>query len=313
MSNDEADIIEKQEIKQEIKREEKQGEKQENNDKLETTSPIDNSKPPSNKEEIHNPSILFPTDSEIPLYIRSDVKKLEKEAYEIQRQSEVLRNRLDLKINFKNSEKSIHVSRTNTLKELFDIIWVEFSLFLEPEFKNKEIIEITDIENPAVNCGNNEIENQNDDADKSEITIDNTVIKPGLNYYENTRLRFYNVTTKIATDVFDTKTPNKTLELCNFTSFRSLLLDIKNDVDQFEVYYTDGLSISLEGYDTKLNNFGSVRTVRLPKKSTLGALRRVVGPWVDYPEEKIRYEKDSKNMLRVTYERHRCLLLLVIL
>lgn len=256
------------------------------------------------RNKLINTSSIFPTDSEIPMYIRDDVKKMEKEASEKQKAQDILRNKLDLKIHFKNSEKIFPVSKTNTLKQLFDKIWIEYSLFLEPEFDYTETVEVLDVNNSSIGATEKENENSIDENNENSqnngnngdeiggknviIDTNNGIMTPENNYYENMRLRFYNITTKTSSDAFDIKSINKTLESINFSSYRYLLLEIKNKNNVFEVYHTDGFSITLEGYNSILNNFCNVRTVRLPKKSTLGDLREIVGPWVEYPEENIR-------------------------
>ena len=87
---------------------------------------------------------LFPKDSDIPQYIRDDVMKMELECIEKQKKLEELRNKLELRIRWKSGDKTVFASRSNTLYQLFEIIWHQFQLFNEDDFQSDELDIIQD-------------------------------------------------------------------------------------------------------------------------------------------------------------------------
>ena len=89
--------------------------------------------------------------------------------------------------------------------------------------------------------------------------------------FDQFRLRFYNVTTKTLTDAFEMTTNGwKTLESLSFNSYRPLTVELKQSEKMWEIYYNDGLSVQLEGYDEATNSLLPVRSIRLPKYCTVG-------------------------------------------
>ena len=274
-------------------------------------------------KKIPNSSGIFPEDSDIPLYIRDDVQKMGKEIIEKQKLQEALRNKLDLKISYKNEERTVHLLRSSTLQELFDEIWFQFSLFKESQFLTCTAIDDDDKkENDEENHiekekntnilserenSKNDINNIDDDNKKDNITskiiksdklptndleTPQNPVKTGVTssivQYGEMRLRYFNITTKIPTDVFDIKSRTKTLESLGFSSYRYLMLQIKEKNEIWEEYYSDGFNILLEGFNSVTNDFCPVRSVRMAKNSTLKDLRKVIQPWVDYPASEIR-------------------------
>ena len=263
---------------------------------------------------------------------------------EKQKAQEAFRNKLDLKIYYKNTEKTLHLLRSNTLQETFEKIWFEFSLFNESIFSNlidedkeekdegssikKEKNPITssgiddDDNNKNDNDNNNHDDNNNNNHDdnnndnnkdnddsknKNNITGEtNKFEKVFMNHtrteqssmrseatssiiqYDEMRLRYFNIATKIPTDVFDISSRTKTLESLGFSSYRYLMLQTKEKNEIWEEYHSDGFNILLEGFDSLKNDFCPVRSVRMAKNSTLKDLRKMIGPWVNYPASEIR-------------------------
>jgi hypothetical protein len=70
--------------------------------------------------------------------------KMELEGIEKQKRLEELRNKLELRIRWKNSDKIVFASRSNTLYQLFEIIWNQFQLFNEEDFQSFELDVIKD-------------------------------------------------------------------------------------------------------------------------------------------------------------------------
>ena len=70
--------------------------------------------------------------------------KMELEGIEKQKKLEELRNKLELRIRWKNSENIVLASRSNTLYQLFEIIWNQFQLFNEEDFQSFELDVIED-------------------------------------------------------------------------------------------------------------------------------------------------------------------------
>ena len=283
---------------------------------------------------------------------------MEKIIFEKQKAQDLLRNKMDLKIYFKNKERLVQASRVFTVSELFSRIYDEFSLSTEPEFAtdNLNSDEDKDDESSVEEGEKDEEEDNNnngiddsadvnngiiiDDIDldidddnkkmkvnmkvkrkRKEVTISeniqniqknqnihkvnfdtslpsNKIIEKNIENstdknsenvnFENMRLRFYNITTRISTDVFDYNSKNKSLESLGFCSYRYLILEIKNKNDNFEIYHMDGFNVSLEGYNNENNIFEDVRTVRVPKNGTLNDLKNIVRPWIEYSKDDIR-------------------------
>jgi hypothetical protein len=275
---------------------------------------------------------VFPLDSDIPQYIRDDVIKMEEEAVEKQRKIEATRNKLELKVFWKNSEKTVFISRRQTLYELFQTIWYQFALADEEDFaiSGREVVggdpvssvDVDDIsvvkekEEELVGIGigmvrdaeekgkndsivgdmkeEREVKEEKDIKEEKEVEVDSKLImdeKEG-NKEESAskqsesvdlfrsylfsdeaakqmRLRFYNMSSKIATDVFDFSSLSKTLDTLNFSSYRYLILETKKQTDVFTVYFSDGFDVLLEEFDSDLKEFKEARTVRLPKEGTL--------------------------------------------
>ena len=91
------------------------------------------------------------------------------------------------------------------------------------------------------------------------------------------RLRFYNVSMKTCTDVFDDATSGtKTLEQLYFNSYRALLLEIRSPEDTFEVYYNDGFGLLVDEYDAIIGGMKPTRTVRVPRTCTVGVLKDLI-------------------------------------
>lgn len=65
--------------------------------------------------------------------------KMELEGIEKQKKLEELRNKLELRIRWKNADKIVFASRSNTLYQLFEIIWNQFQLFNEEDFQSYEL------------------------------------------------------------------------------------------------------------------------------------------------------------------------------
>ena len=285
---------------------------------------------------------VFPLDSDIPQYIRDDVIKMEEEAVEKQRKIEATRNKLELKVFWKNSEKTVFISRRQTLHELFQTIWYQFALADEEDFattgreeeeeeadtdptssvdvdemkvindkdKDKEedligigigigIVRDAEEKGKQSVLGNDvkeerEVKEEKDTREDKEIDMDN---KGVVDVREGTeeesapkqsedvdlfrsylfsdeaakqmRLRFYNMSSKVATDVFDFSSLTKTLDTLNFSSYRYLILETRKETDFFPVYFSDGFDVLLEEFDSDLKEFKEARTVRLPKEGTL--------------------------------------------
>ena len=64
---------------------------------------------------------------------------MELEGIEKQKKLEELRNKLELRIRWKNGDKIVFASRSNTLYQLFEIIWNQFQLFNEEDFQSYEL------------------------------------------------------------------------------------------------------------------------------------------------------------------------------
>ena len=211
----------------------------------------------------------FPNISDIPQYIRDDVLSMEKEALEKQKNLEILHNLLELKITWKNVVRTIVISRKETLRKLYEMMWSLFGIVDDPDFaaqkpgpfscSNSELIDATKIEI------NDAVDNVEAMADPQRL-FNETVA-------QQMRLRFYNSSAKIVTDCFDFSMHSKSLESLNFSSYRHLLLETKNSTDVFEVYYSDGFDVLIEEYDHDECTFRDTRTVRLPKLGTLSDLR----------------------------------------
>jgi hypothetical protein len=275
---------------------------------------------------------VFPLDSEIPQYIRDDVIKMEEEALEKQRKIEASRNKLELKVFWKNSEKTVFISRRQTLYELFQTIWYQFALADEEDFAMsvREVVVgdpvssvdvdgisvVKDNEEELVGIGigivhdaeekgkndsivgdmkeEREVKEEKDIKEEKEVVVDRKTIldeKEGSKEESESkqsesvdlfrcylfsdeaakqmRLRFYNMSSKIATDVFDFSSLSKTLDTLNFSSYRYLILETKKQKDVFTVYFSDGFDVLLEEFDSDLKEFKEARTVRLPKEGTL--------------------------------------------
>ena len=264
---------------------------------------------------------------------------------EKQKAQEAFRNKLDLKIYYKNTEKTLHLLRSNTLQEMFERIWFEFSLFNESIFsnlidddkeENDEESSIKNEKNPITSSGNendnnsdnnnknnnnkdynndnnnknknnnndnnnsdnNNVDNFTSETNKSEkVLINHTKTEESslraeapssIVQYHEMRLRYFNIATKIPTDVFDISSRTKTLESLGFSSYRYLMLQTKEKNEIWEEYHSDGFNILLEGFDSLKNDFCPVRSVRMAKNSTLKDLRKMIGPWVNYPASEIR-------------------------
>jgi hypothetical protein len=70
--------------------------------------------------------------------------KMELEGIEKQKKLEELRNKLELRIRWKNGDRIVFASRSNTLYQLFEIIWNQFQLFNEEDFQSYELDVIKD-------------------------------------------------------------------------------------------------------------------------------------------------------------------------
>ena len=194
---------------------------------------------------------------------------MEKEALEKQKNMEILHNLLELKITWKSVVRNILISRKETLRKLYEMMWSLFGIIDDPDFALQETGLFSDSNSELINDSKTEI----------NVTADNVEALSNPQHVFNEivaqqmRLRFYNSSAKIVTDCFDFSMHSKSLESLNFSSYRHLLLETKNSSDVFEVYYSDGFDILIEEYDLEERTFRDTRTVRLPRLGTLSDLR----------------------------------------
>jgi hypothetical protein len=297
-----------------------------------STSPSEDSSSRPEVTELTIFSGVFPLDSDIPQYIRDDVIKMEEEAVEKQKKIEATRNKLELKVFWKNSEKTVFISRRQTLYELFQTIWYQFALADEEDFAMRgsavigaDLVSSVDVDDVSVvkdeeevvagfgivrdaeekgkknsllgdvkEEREGEVKEEKDIKEEKEVQLENEIVtekkegskeesasKQSESYdlfrsylfsdeaAKQMRLRFYNMTSKVATDVFDFSSLSKTLDTLNFSSYRYLILETKKRTDIFPVYFSDGFDVLLEEFDSDLKEFREARTVRLPKEGTL--------------------------------------------
>jgi hypothetical protein len=108
------------------------------------------------------------------------------------------------------------------------------------------------------------------------------------------RLRNYNVSAKVGTDIFEYETcEEKTLEEMMISAYRPLLLETRKLDARWDVYFADGVTLNVEEYDPTANTFKSARCVRLRKGSTCRDLRQVVAGWIDFAVDELRLLKCS--------------------
>ena len=102
---------------------------------------------------------------------------MELEGIEKQKKIEELRNKLELRIRWKNGDKIVFASRSNTLYQLFEIIWHQFQLFNEDDFQSYELDVIQDKKNEK----NTEVITMNEVENKLEKSRENYSCSEGKN------------------------------------------------------------------------------------------------------------------------------------
>ena len=102
---------------------------------------------------------------------------MELEGIEKQKKIEELRNKLELRIRWKNGDKIVFASRSNTLYQLFEIIWHQFQLFNEEDFQYHELDVIQDKKNEK----NTEINTMDEIENKVEKSSQNDGCSEGKN------------------------------------------------------------------------------------------------------------------------------------
>ena len=210
----------------------------------------------SSEERVH-----FPTDSDVPEYIREEIRQnaLERERKRIE--DEKRENALAIRILYDEDEYLIHASKLDTLRSLLTQLYHELKL--------------------------NKIEFLN-----SYYEINNQIP------FEYMRIRQYNSYYNVATEVYDNHTHLESpLRNLQFISNRLYYLEVRYAENLiFEIYPKDGITLLLLQYSQEeATGFMKPICLRLSRTETLGDLRSRVQKYVSYEKEKIRFIRFIEN------------------
>ena len=256
------------------------------------------------------------TDEMVPLYIRQLVEEEKKKEEERRRAAEEERKKLKVKVFFNGSDHIVHTTRTTTYKEFLAQLWEKFELrshlgeALERYLANKKEIEAVataaqdpvlqdevssvtaDLEDVQVHFPSSSAEPSSADSAPvapTGLTVTNFTDTPCLDLV---RLRNYNFYTHVKSDVFDVATAgDKTLDALFFNDFRMYLLETRDGSEEWEEYFSDGISLVVVEYDEETKGFKDGRSLRVRRDATVGDIRKLVARWVTYPLERIRLMK----------------------
>eukprot|EP01038_Epipyxis_sp_PR26KG_P004865 gene4865-6816_t len=110
--------------------------------------------------------------------------------------------------------------------------------------------------------------------------------------YDCFRLRNYNGYNKLKSDIYDlSQISSKLLSDLAFNEHKTYFLETRKFHEEWEVYYSDGLSVILDEFDLEKCSFKDSRSVRLPKFATVSDLKDVIAKWVPYDKSRIRLMK----------------------
>ena len=207
---------------------------------------------------------LFPATESLPVHMLEDMRRAEEQRQAKQREQEELRNQIVLRVYWQDKDHHIPTNRFTTYHDFLVTLWSKFELHTYKDFA------------PVAN-GSSALDPPSG-ADDSKLTIP----------VERMRLRVYYSFNKTSAEAFDyAASKSRTLDALNITPYKTLLLETVPEGEDFEVYYNDGISVTIDELDTASGLFRP-KQFRLEARSTCLDLYERVAAHYKVPVESIR-------------------------
>jgi ubiquitin C-terminal hydrolase len=204
--------------------------------------------------------VTFPPADSVPQYIQELVQAEEKARLERAREEEEQRNRLRIKVWWDAKEHVVVTSRTATFRNFMCAVWTQLNVgphLMEQDSMQKgtplpETVQM-DSSSPS---------------DESKTSDGVTESEPRFDRF---RLRIYNQYNKSRGEAVDLEASgHKPLSELLINEYKHLILETRtSSLEDYEVFFKDGVSLQVEVFQTHTQTFGDTRCVRLPKGSLL--------------------------------------------
>eukprot|EP01034_Spumella_vulgaris_P025384 gene25385-31841_t len=229
--------------------------------------------------------VSYPSADSVPQYIQELVQAEETRRAERLREEEERRNKLTLKVWWEDKEYSVATSRVALYKDFLRDVWTQLNL--GPHL----------MEQDSIHKGNNvDCESGGESGGRSKVAeaptdiLADTAQQP---LYNRFRLRLYNQHSKSKAEALDVEeSGDKTLHELNLTEYKALAVETRtSSLEEYEVFYKDGLSLLVDVFQPQEGNFGASRSVRLPRGCVVGDLKAQLAVTSPYPVERMQLFK----------------------
>ena len=232
------------------------------------------------------------TEESIPSYILDMVKEEEARLLQKQREEEELRNKLTVRVLWQGKEYGIHTSRKATYHDLLTEIWYNLNLSTVLTTENKG-----SVDQPlplSVNDNEEKVTCNSEATTASTSPSTSPPLQPVL--YDRFRLRNFNSYTKISSDAFTYgENSHEKLDDLLFSDYKVYQLETREENEEWEVFYKDGLSLLIDTFDDVTESFNESITVRLPSHASVEDLKDAL------IQRKIvtKYSKDEMRVMKI--------------
>lgn len=188
-------------------------------------------------------NIDFPGDDLVPDYIRAEVKRITDEAEKKRLENAERLNRITVSVMWRKKKYDIASTKTTLYKDFLQQVWAQLPINEDEEELFQDL------------------------NDKTVVPLDRV------------RLRVFNTYHKVAGLPFSVQeSGEKTLDLLKISFNRELFIEVKGQEDEWEYYEVDGVNILMTEFDSVSRSFKDHVVMRMPRRSTLGELRKRVTP-----------------------------------
>lgn len=276
--------------------------------------------------------VTLPDDSQVPEYIREEVRKQDQENEERIRRAEEAKNKLELRILWNGQERPVSANKRMTLTEFLSGLWAELSIASSENFTDFQeaqeqaaapsaIMEATaaavspmddmdtSFDAPVAIC-----EDSFDDTTATAATTTssstaaalyvggNKVSKRGVAGtevaivpFERFRLRSLNFQTKVYQNVYDhAGSGSRTLDDLNIYNYTTLALETRSLHDEWEPYSPDSYELPIEYYNADKDCFEKRFVLTMQKEDSGLDLYDRVSAHIDFPRDHLRIVKCKK-------------------